>query len=358
MKILVLAEDYPSKDSISSMFIHIRDLYYAKNDVNVTVLNFRAISDYEYDNIKVITTNTYRNESIRYDLLVLHAANIRHHYVFLKRYGRHFEKILFFYHGHEVLKINKVYPKPYTYIRRNKLKFIFQDVYDDIKLFIWRHYLPKINYKSYYVFVSNWMRNEFLKWTKISENLIEGKYAIIYNCVGKEFEIGQYDATKEKKYDFITIRGNIDGSKYSIDIVNRLALSTPECKFLLVGKGDYFNYNEKATNIEWRNQTMHPDEIIEALQSARFALMPTRTDAQGLMMCEMAAFGIPIITSDLPVCHEVFDGFNNAFFIKNEKTRSLIDFINRESRSIKDIRFYMNNTIDKELELIYGLTVQ
>ena len=40
--------------------------------------------------------------------------------------------------------------------------------------------------------------------------------------------------------------------------------------------------------------------------------MPTRTDAQGLMMCEMATYGMPVITTDIPVCHEVLDSFENV----------------------------------------------
>ena len=46
--------------------------------------------------------------------------------------------------------------------------------------------------------------------------------------------------------------------------------------------------------------------------------MPTRTDAQGLMMCEMASIGIPLITSDIPVCHESLGNFNNVAMINNE----------------------------------------
>ena len=81
--------------------------------------------------------------------------------------------------------------------------------------------------------------------------------------------------------------------------------------------------------------------------------MPTRTDAQGLMMCEMAAFGIPVITSDITVCHEVFDGFCNAYYISNDSVNaSLADFLFKESKSIKDERFYKANTISFELEVI------
>ena len=354
MNILVVVENYPNNNGgVTLMYVHTRNLYYKNNGINVTVLNFSAEQSYEKDGISVITLADYEKSEKTYELLVLHATNVRHHYRFLKRYGDRFPRFLFFYHGHEVLRINKVYSKPYPYVSRSRIKEFLQDCYDTFKLRIWRKYLPKVAYKSHFVFVSKWMYDEFLKHTKIPEKVLHGKTSITYNCVGETFEKETYDENAEKEYDFVTVRGNLDGSKYSVDIVNRLAFNTPNAKFLLVGKGEFFNHYEKAPNIEWRNQTMGHKEIIEILQKSRFALMPTRTDAQGLMMCEMSAFGIPVITSDIPVCHEVYDGFDNAYFIDNNDEKLTLDeYISRPSVCVKDVRFFMNYTISKELEII------
>lgn len=84
--------------------------------------------------------------------------------------------------------------------------------------------------------------------------------------------------------------------------------------------------------------------------------MPTRTDAQGLMMCEMAAFGIPVITSDIPVCHEVFDGAENVYFIRNEDgKRDMGEFVRMGSRCVKDRRLGRENTVMREVELLKKL---
>lgn len=357
MKILVLTEDYPDNEGgIALMYIHTRNKYYSENGISVKVLNFRTKAGYIYDGIEVISQEEYKKDFEDYDLLVLHAANIKHHFVFLNKYGKNFKRFLFFYHGHEVLRINKVYSTPYNYVRRSKIKILFQDAYDTFKLKVWKTYLPRIADKSQFVFVSKWMYNEFLKWTKIPAHILEGKFFITYNCVGRKFECEKYCELREKEYDFVTIRGQLDGSKYAVDIINRLAFNSPDCKFLLVGKGHFFEFNEKAPNLEWREQTMSHDEIVDLLQRARFALMPTRTDAQGLMMCEMAAFGIPVITSDILVCHEVFDGFKNVYFIDNDnKELSLSEFKERESKCYKDVRYYMRNTVNKELQILLNL---
>ncbi len=353
-KILVAVEDYPNDNGgMALMYVHTRNKYYAEHGIDVTVLNFRAQKEYVFDSIKVIPQDVYSNKREKYDILVLHAANLKHHFVFLKKNGNHFPRFIFFYHGHEVLRINKTYSKPYVYNKHNPAIAFLQDMYDEIKLLVWRCYIPKVLKKSHLVFVSNWMYDEFVRWTRIKPSVLKGGYTVIYNCVGKAFEKGMYDEAAEKKYDFVTIRGNLDGSKYCIDIVNRLAFQTPEKKFLLIGKGDFFQHNEKAPNLEWRNQVLTHDEITETLQKARFALMPTRTDAQGLMMCEMAAFGIPVITSDIPVCKEVFGTFPNVYYIDNEDTNLTLDALGDfKSVCLKDDRYYKDATISKEVQLL------
>lgn len=353
IKVLVAAADYPDNNGkVTLMYIHTRNLYYVTHNIDVTVLNFRTNEDYVKDGINVISVEKYKAHRRQYDILILHAANIRNHYLFLKKYEKDFKKLIFFYHGHEVLRCNSVYSKPYPYVRTSKTKEIFQDIYDTFKLCVWRNYLPKVVCKSYFIFVSHWMKEEFHKWTGISETTIADHYSITYNSIGEEFEKKTFNDCGAKEFDFCTIRSNLDGSKYSIDIINRVAKGTPDKKFVVVGKGEFFNHYEKAPNITWLNQTLDHDEIVELLQKSRFALMPTRTDAQGLMMCEMAAFGIPLITSDIPVCHEVFGDFENVYYIDNNKTNSLNDFSDINSKSIKHKRYYKKNTVQKEIEMI------
>lgn len=354
MKILIAVADYPDNHGkVTLMYVHTRNVYYKKAGIDVTVLNFAAKEDYAYDGVDIITLNSFKKCKKSFDILLCHAANIRNHYLFLKKYGNCFKNFIFFYHGHEVLKCNKVYSRPYSYVRKNILNDIKQDLYDDFKLFVWRRYLPKIAYKSYFVFVSNWMKDEFFKWTKIKEKSLEGRTSITYNSIGELFEKNAFDQNCKKEFDFVTIRNNMDGSKYSIDIVNRIAFNTPNKKFLVVGKGEFFKHYDKAPNIKWLDTTMNHQDIIAALQKCRYALMPTRTDAQGLMMCEMAAFGIPVITSDIPVCHEIFGKFENVYYIKNDDLNiNLNKFDKKKSVCIKHMVYYKEKTVSNEVNII------
>lgn len=357
IKVLVIVTDYPDLlGNTSLMYVHTRNIEYLKSGINVTVLSYKTQKNYIIDGIGVITFETYLAQNEQYDILICHSANIRNHYRFLKKYGDRFPRFIFFFHGHEVLRVNRTYPKPYPYMRKNAIKYCVQDIYDSFKLCVWKYYFLKVAYKSQYVFVSKWMLDEFLKSTKIDFNIIKDKYAITYNCIGKEFENVFYNIFAEKKYDFVIIRSYFDESKYGIDYVNNLAKVNSNSKFLLVGKGKYFEHYNKSDNIVWQSSYLNHAEIIELLQTARCALMPTRTDAQGVMACEMASIGMPVITSDIPVCHEVFDDFENVALIPNDDLSvDLNGICKRLEEKLpykKNEKYYNKNTSAKEIELI------
>ncbi len=355
-RVLVAVVDYPNNNGrISMMYVHSRNKYYNENQIDVTVLSFSEHDEYFIDGIRVISLKKYEKENQQYDILISHAANLRNHYLFLKKYGSRFPRYIFFFHGHEVLRINEVYSKPFPFAKKSKSKIIYQNIYDSIKLSIWRRFYLANKEKSQYVFVSKWMLEQFLKWTGIPYEEIADSTSITYNCIGHEFEDYCYDPYSEKKYDFITVRGNIDGSKYAVDVVNELAKCNPHLRFLLIGKGKLFNYYSKADNLAWMDRTMTHEEIIAYLDKTRCALMPTRTDAQGLMMCEMASTGIPLITSDIPVCHEVFENFDNVEYIENDNGQTdlgaiLQRFQNR--RFSRHTKYFNANTSEQEVKII------
>ena len=181
-----------------------------------------------------------------FDLVLSHAPNIKHHLKFLNKYGDKFNNIIFYFHGHEVLRTSKIYPKPYKFTKKQPfIKKLIREVYDSFKLLVWKNEIPKFIWKSQFIFVSNWMYNMFIRFVKINPELIKDRKHIIYNCIGKEFQNITYDTQIKKKYDFITIRNNLDGSKYGIDIVTKIAKNNPKYKFCVIGKGKFYRNFEK-----------------------------------------------------------------------------------------------------------------
>ena len=356
MKVLILVEDYPDLcGGLSLYYVHTRNLFYQKQNIEVTVLNFRAKENYFIDEIQVITLKSFISnyKDKRYgEVLLLHAPNLKNHLKFLLLYGHTFKKYIFFFHGHEVLRVSKVYPKPYNYIKKNMVLNYVRDVYDILKLKIWKKVFLNIYLKSEFVFVSCWMYREFLEWVKIDKKFLDKRRHIIYNSIGKKFETYTYNPKGEKQYDFICLRSNFDASKYCIDTVCEIAQSNPKCKFCLIGKGDYFNYNRKPDNIIIISEYLNHEKILMYLDMSRCALMPTKTDAQGVMACEMATYGIPLITSDIPVCREVFQGFKNVGFLHDNDTDVLEIYGKIKDNILKNEKYYEKNTTQKEVELI------
>jgi glycosyltransferase involved in cell wall biosynthesis len=363
MKVLVAAAGYPTPDGdVTLYYIHTRNRYYISQGIDVAVLNFGAKEDYEIDGIPVYTTKSQSKilKHVTFDVLICHAANLRNHYLLLKKYGSLFPKIIFIFHGHEVLRCIKVYPKPYSYTKQKGLVTSYiKDLYDIVKLRMWKRAYERLAIKSWFVFVSEWMYREFLLWVNVDPQIIENRKRVIYNSVGVAFEHESYDRNAPKIYDFITIRNCLDGSKYGIDIVTGLARSNPQYHFCIVGKGDFFAFNHKPSNVTVIEKYVSHREIIEILNQSRCGLMPTRVDAQGVMACEFATFGIPLITSDIPVCREVFADFNNVGFISNQTANIDLTGIYRSLISAestkKNRKFFAENTSGKEVELLIDI---
>lgn len=357
-RVLVLAADYPRPDGkVILLYVHMRNRYYLSHGIDVTVINFKAKARYELDGIPVLTLKDYQaDHSSKFDVVICHAPNIRNHYLFLKRYQKRFDRLIFVFHGHEVVRLSS-YPKPYGFLKQSSaLMRNSREIYDRFKLRVWHGYLPKLAPKATFIFVSKWIQSEFYRWTGINPHSLEDHCVVINNSVGKVFEELNYDPAEDKEYDFITIRSWLDGSKYAVDVVNALANSNPTLTFLLVGKGEFFKHVPKAKNLTWIEGTVSHEKMLALLNRSRCGLMPTRHDTQGLMTCEFATFGLPVITSDIPVCHEILDGLDNVALISNEDTSvNLTPILNELTASVpykKNRRYFAENTVMKEIELI------
>ena len=357
-RLLVAVEGYPHGDlhgEVCHQFVHVRNTYYQRAGFVVDVLNVSAKTDYCFQGISVICEESYKKSAKQYDLLLCHQPNLKHHLTFCSKNLHKFKKVIFFFHGHEVLKMSKSYPEPYPYARKNPVSVLLRDMYDELKFSIWRNYFSKIKHQAKFVFVSDWMYREFKRWLKVDDTFLGEDALIIPNCIGEAFEIYHYDTVCEKDFDFVTIRGNLDTSKYAVDLVIESARMNPKAKFLIVGKGEIFDHFGKPYNITWINSSLSHDEIIEKLNRAKCALMPTRTDAQGLMMCEMASYGIPLISSDVEVCQEVLAPFSNVRLQPNSNFgKGITDLIKEiEPAAADSVSPYSKaKTIELEVQLM------
>jgi len=261
------------------------------------------------------------------------------------------DRLILFFHGHEVLSTKKYYPRPYDFNKAAKREYRFLRLYDQIKLPVMRYYLKKFvaSGKCDLVFVSDWMYEAAIHSLKLKREFFAAQSHIINNSISPYIKEAGY-VLDDFKADFITIRP-LDQSKYAIDLVVNFAKCHPESTFHIYGGGNYFNYTDIPANVTLINRFLSPIEIPRVLNSYKYALMPTRLDAQGVMMCEMAVYGMPTIVSDIAVCHEMLDSYPNVLFIDNNRFDCKLNDI-PQPLSSPNFSFSVENTIHKEIELI------
>lgn len=75
-------------------------------------------------------------------------------------------------------------------------------------------------------------------------------------------------------------------------------------------------------------------------------------------MCEMATFGMPLITSDIDICREISNIFGNVMMISNDAFVDLSQFrnqIDELSKMPKNSYLFEKNTVGKEVQIIKGI---
>lgn len=325
MKLLILTQTYPCSNRIYEMaFVHTRNLQYIHHKHEVMVVSFAAEQNYEFEGISVFTKEHLNDliEKENFDAVISHAPNIRNHIRSLIPLMDKIDKLFFVFHGHEVLHTTNYYPEPYEYQKlENYFKQPIVQIYDFIKCKVLKWFISKyIGEKLKLIFVSNHLKQLAIANIGLNCEVIDENSKVIHNPVNEVFLENQYDWTEKKHLDFITIRP-LNKSVYAIDLLMKLAKSNPFRTFYVYGEGDYFNYNNYPVNVKIMRKFLKPCEIPATLNKYKAAIMLSHHDTQGVMACEMAAFGIPIIVSNTAASEEMFADVKNKLLLNNDNMK-------------------------------------
>jgi hypothetical protein len=352
MKNLILAENYPHPDHPETQaFIHTRCLYYKDQNLKFEVLSFRAEDDYLIDGIKV---NSAKNFELKDDLeiCIVHAPNLRNHIRFLIKNSNRIKKILFIFHGFEGLLTAHRTSAPSWKNALLLLRYFVQSFYDILKLPLLRASLLRIKKQipCHFVFVSKSLQEEIKIDLKVDEEFFK-PYEIINNPINPIFYEKQYVDNVDHN-DVVCLRP-FDDLKYGVDLFIEIARKFPERRFFLFGKGCSLDNRSLPTNLFVTKRFFKADEIPSLLAQYKAAILFTRWDSQGILACEFAAYGIPLLVSDLPICREMLAGMDNVRFVPNSLAFDLDFELNACSPpQNKCRRFDFNQTTLKELQLI------
>src|SRR5690554_3176666 len=350
--ILVLCSGYPSVDNpYNCTWAHTRNRYYVLSGLVVHVFRMDEPDCYSLDGVEVVSYKKMKNNlaSGRYDLVLSHSPNIRKHIPILSKVKD--INIVLFIHGSESMAIERDYPEPYFYMRTPFYKKFARICYDELKFKVLSRFIRDNKKRVTLVFVSDWMRGVFER-NVLNPVQDDVSYEVINNSLNERFLIDGFNPNADKVGDFITLR-RLDFSKFAIDLVVEFANANPGYKFDVYGRGRYFKFNDKPDNVRLYDKHIQQDEIPALLNEYRCALMPTRCDAQGVMACEIASFGMPLVTSDIAVNREMFSGFSNVILWDNDNFGKKIEsgFFDITDFPRCD-RFSHEKTLFRELKLI------
>jgi len=222
------------------------------------------------------------------------------------------------------LRTSRYYPAPFAFQRRRTdvPRRLATDLYDLAKVRVLQRFLLKKRSEgAHFVFVSDWMRNEFLNCMPDGRRIIDQRDSVIPNAVHESFARRRYRRPERPLGDFATFRPNTDVPKYAIDVVVELARRFPQYTFDVYGRGQLTEILKAPANLHHLDRPVAQSELCDLADRYRAALIPSRLDAQGVTACEMATFGIPTIVSDLPVARQFLGDFENVRFIDPEFAR-------------------------------------
>ena len=354
-KILIIVSGYPSEKNLyNCSWAHTRNRHYIESGLLIDVYVPSVGSEYVIDGVKVISTDSFKDniKNNIYNLVISHSPNIREHIPILKNL-REMNKILFM-HGTESMSVNHDYPKPYHYMKSGIIEYFIREIYDRLKFKVLKKFITSNKGHIHLVFVSDWMKNIFTK-NVMSLSNENTNYSIIHNSLNNSFINRSYinENLNCPAADFITLR-SLDLSKYAIDMIVSLACANPNFSFHIYGKGNYFKYNLKPDNVIVFERHIEQDKICDLLSKYKYALMPTRCDAQGVMACEIATYGMPMITTDIEINKDMFTSFSNVKLFSESffKNKINIDDLPVPASSEKNKKFFPYNTLERELELI------
>jgi glycosyltransferase involved in cell wall biosynthesis len=364
MRIFVMTETYTSESGrYENSYIHTRNLLYRDAGHSVRVLSFRARGRYEVDGIEVYREADVLRECLHEDadIWLLHAPNLRNHLRFARRHHRPGTPLVVFFHGHECLSLRKYYPRPYRFAVAARRKRALAIIYDPLKLLVMRRFVSRVSRMrtTRFVFVSRWMRDETFRSLRL-EGAIAGRVSrrsvAIHNAVHPAFLEERYQRSDVLLADFVTIRP-LDRSKHAVDRVIALARRNNQFSFDIYGRGSLPEHIQIPPNVRVHQTYLAQHDIPALLNRYAAAIMPTRLDAQGVMVCEMASYGIPVLTSDLPVCDEMVGDFPGVVLF--DHSTLLVDLhhlvsLGSASAEMPDalrLRFSAQRTVNEELAL-------
>ena len=315
----MISPAYPKLDNSAYAFVHVRAKIYRKKGHKVTVfIPSTHNSKYEFEGIPVNQGNNEVYETILKnfdpDIVALHAPNYLTNKDQLKKLDRNKRPIVTWIHGTEVLPcILHHYYAPWNLKAR-----INSIVHDPLKIVLLRCLILKSNSVIY---VSRWMK-------KYAERYLLFKHhfsAVIPNPVDTNL-FSFKRRSKEVMREGLAVRSL--GWKYGLDTAVRAYSNFRKAHLTILGSGPLEAYLRNLSkkcqaNVSFVTKRVNHNEMPDVYHKFGYFVAPSRTEAQGVAMCEAMACGLPVIATMVGGIPEFIQNEVNGLLVPPEKPLAL-----------------------------------
>lgn len=305
-RVLIVSQGYPSVVNRHGFgFVHARAKIYNTHGIKSIVFVPSDRSDhYIYEDVEVFKGSYGLVKAIVKvfdpDVMAVHAPT--------PRLLKHLIEIdipkIVWIHGAEVLVRSLHHYIPPLGIKNNviKLYLLFHDM---LRNEILRSLLRRV---EAIVYVSHWMQMMTEKYLRIRH---PNSY-VIPNPVDTDL-FRPLSKLSENRKDCISVRAL--EWKYGIDIAVK-AFSRSSFKLVVIGKGSLEGYIRRLidiynANVELVTTGIEHGKLPEVYNRFAVFVAPSRTEAQGVAMCEAMSCGLPVVATRVGGIPEfVIDGYN------------------------------------------------
>jgi len=296
---LVISPNYPSSVNKHSYgFVHARNKIYKKKGIEVLTyvpldLYPFHLSDvkpikYCYEGILVIKDRLISLKRIIRvfdpDMLAIHSPN-----PYILRFILEFKlPVIVWIHGAEVLISAFHHYIPPIGFEKNLERAVIS-ILQFFRNFLLRKYLQRVDA---IIYVSHWMR-------RIAEKYLLMKHPNSF-VIPNPIDTNLFRPLNiKKRKEGVTIRAL--EWKYGLDIAIK-AFAKSEIPLTIVGRGSLERYLRKLArkinaNVKFVTHGIPHNELAQFYNQFIFFLAPSRTEAQGVAMCEAMASGLPVIAT-------------------------------------------------------------
>ncbi len=362
MRIAIICESYPSKrDPVPSAFIHVRAKAYLDKGHDVLVITkkspYDGCSEEILDQVDIRRISSASEAkaiavSWRPGVLCVHAPVMGGMGMSLSRdldvpvvaWIHGFEALLTTFHGYHnsIIKCLAVLPR------------------DALRLGVLYGFLKNV---QAVVYVSDWMRNVTVTNTRLQHM---NTYVIPNPVDTSLFEYSQKSPGFPPRG--VSVRG-LSMRKYGIDIAIRAFSLVRDTDLTIIGDGCLRRKYEALVSRTGSRSTIVPRRYLHSdmpsiYRDFDYFVAPSRTEAQGVAMCEAMSCGLPVVATKAGGIPEFVRDGEDGFLVRQGDYRALaraVDFLVSDSARLQSMgrsaRQHILDKCDKDMIIESELAV-